>query len=137
MWFGKAAERGYAHAVPRFMHALHYRALREWESRYYAFDDRQVRVFDVGGAPYIVDADVFASIGVDRVARARGVLKRARRAGEYTRIPGSREWVFSEAGLLRYLANRQDARAAKFGLWVKREVYFPWYRRREHPTPGR
>jgi prophage antirepressor-like protein len=116
---------------------LHHGALQEWQGGYYAFDGRQVRVVDVGRTPWVVDVDAFVSLGIERVARTRELLKRTFDVIEYAPIPGTQVWGFSEAGLRKYLANRQDVRARKFRLWAEREVYFPWYRRDERPATER
>jgi len=122
--------------VPALVRSARDAALREWEGRYYAFESAQVRVIEVGGEPWIVDADAFRALGVRTTRRTRAVLTATFDPMEYARIPGTRQWGFSARGVLRYLEKREDRQATKFRLWLEREVFFPWRRRRERAASG-
>ena len=121
---------------PGLVRSARHAALREWEGRYYAFESAQVRVLDVDGEPWIVDADAFRALGVPTTRRTRAVLAATLGAAEYGPIPGTRHRGFSERGVLRYLEKREDRQATKFGLWLEREVFLPWRRRRDRAASG-
>lgn len=121
---------------PALVRSARHAALREWEGRYYAFESAQVRVIEVDGAPWIVDADAFRALGVRTTRRTRAVLAATFGPADYAPIPGTPHRGFSERGVLRYLERREDRQATKFRLWLEREVFGPWRQRRERAHSG-
>jgi len=117
--------------VPALLRALREDVFAEWQGRYYAFDGHHIRVLDIEGKPWIVDADLVRSLGQRMSPPLRERLRKTLDATEYDRLPATRLWGFSERGALKFLAQRQDPQALKLKLWLEREVYFVWHKRAE------
>lgn len=104
------------------------RAYREWNGRYFAYDDGQVRIHWDDDGIWLVAADVFRAMGRAPDAIERRKLSVRLGAGGYGRPPGIEADCFSEGGVLRYLASLKEEETRRFRRWLEREV-FPNIRR--------
>jgi len=103
-------------------------AMEKWNGRYYAFGDRQLRLFLVDDVIWIPAADVAPLLDPPPDARELRVL-----AADYGNVPGQKHKGYTEAGLLRLLTTRTATRRAthdaiRFKLWLEKEA-FPNVRR--------
>ena len=102
---------------------LRQQPLKEWQGAFYAFDDVQVRVYEVDGELWFAVRDILRAIDVKAlppafVATHRDDLKRISRLDAITasRLPA----------LLEPL---RQPKAGRFLVWAQREVVAPWERR--------
>ena len=99
------------------------RALAEWNGRYFAYDDKQVRVHWDDSATWIEAEDIFRIIGrkPDPTTRER---IRLRIGSERFCVPEAvgRE-CFSGDGVLDYLAAFEEDEPRKLRRWLEREVF--------------
>lgn len=103
-------------------HRAHVRAVGEWNGRYYAFDDRQVRVYWDAAQGWIHAGDLLKTVGRQLEGSA---LQRIRlRLGEADfRVPeGLDEPCFSETGAVNYLRGVSGDRAWQVRNWLERAV---------------
>lgn len=103
-------------------------AMEKWNGRYYAYGNRQLRLFLVDDVIWIAAADVAPLLDPPPDARELRVL-----AADYGDVPGQKHKGYTEAGLLRLLTTRTATRRAthdaiRFKLWLEKEA-FPNLRR--------
>ena len=100
-----------------------------WLGRYYAFDNRQIRLDLIDGIIWVPVRDVAAMVLPQPAPRELRIL-----GADYGPIPGQTKLQgYTAAGLLRLLATRSSARMApheliRFKNWLEREA-FPNLRR--------
>jgi hypothetical protein len=90
--------------------------------RYYAFGGQQIRVIDVNGEPWIVEADVFLLIDP---ATVRHINWRKLPPEHYGQIPDTSFKGFSEAGIARLLGEKNDPESRRVRQWLNRDVFKP------------
>jgi hypothetical protein len=103
-------------------------ALEVWNGRYYAFDNRQLRLYLVDGVIWVPAVDVAALLDPKPDARELRYL-----GADHGLIPGQKHTGYTEAGLLRLLTTRSATRRAthdtiRFKHWLEKEA-FPNLRR--------
>jgi hypothetical protein len=104
-------------------------AWEPWLGRYYAFDNRQIRLYLIEDVIWVPVRDVAGMVLPQPEARELRIL-----GADYGPIPGQKKLQgYTEAGLLRLLATRSSARMApheliRFRNWLEREA-FPNIRR--------
>lgn len=81
--------------------------LKPYQGNYYAFDDKQVRVFEINQALWVVDINVLAIIGLVYSETAR----RLAQYSEYRYIESQKLWVYSEQAALRLVHNSKHFNA--------------------------
>ncbi|MES2316465.1 MAG: hypothetical protein V4631_03140 [Pseudomonadota bacterium] len=104
--------------------------LEPWNGRYYAYDNRQVRLYLIEGVIWVPVRDVASLLLPQPEPRELRIL-----AGDYGPIPGQKLQGYTEAGLLRLLSTRCGNRGGapalvRFKNWLEKEA-FPNLRR--HP----
>jgi hypothetical protein len=108
--------------IPAIKRAGERAALEKWGGRYYAFDGAQIRLCLIDGAVWIVEADVRRFIVPPVTAREQRLL-----GVHHGVIPGTRQFGYSEHGLLRLLMVRLQRRGGeretiKFLSWLRSEA---------------
>lgn len=103
-------------------------ALEPWNGRYYAFENRQIRLYLIDDIIWVPVRDVAALVLPQPAPRELRILG----AGHGT-IPGLKLQGYTEAGLLRLLGTRNSGRSAerdlvRFKLWLETDA-FPNLRR--------
>ncbi len=117
--------------LPAYLHWVRERIWHRWQGRYYAFDDRQIRVVEARGQLWFSSADVHAALGIARrPASAAAFLAAERRQDDEI---GE---ALSNAGLARLLARSTDARVQRFLLWAERDVSRPWRNKQDRVAGG-
>lgn len=96
--------------------------LKPYQGNYYAFDDQQVRVFEINGALWVVDEDILNIIGFKPLLATRRIAD----LSEHRIIKEHNLWVYSQQAVLRLLKDSYHPSAARLKLWLLREVYFPY-----------
>jgi hypothetical protein len=118
--------------VVEIIPAIRRRAMQDawepWQGRYYAFDNRQIRLFLIEDVIWVPARDVAALLTPQPQARELRIL-----GADYGQIPGQKLYGYTEAGLLRVVATRTRTRVAaheliRFGNWLQKEA-FPNLRR--------
>ena len=99
--------------------------LKPYQGNYYAFDGKQVRIFEISQALWVVDIDILAIIGMAHSESSR----RLARPLEYRYIENQKLWVYSEQAALRLVQNSKHSNAHRLKFWLQREVYFPYSQR--------
>jgi hypothetical protein len=100
-----------------------------WNGRYYAFDNRQIRLYLIEGIIWVPARDVLTLVLPQPAARELRIL-----GAEYGQIPGQPKLQgYTEAGLLRLLTTRASVRQpphdlVRFKHWLEKEA-FPNIRR--------
>lgn len=111
-------------------------AVKEWNGRHFAYEERPVRIFWDREHIWIRAADVFEVIGEspDRISR----MKIAARLGKDGYGIPSREVgeCFSEQGVAAYLSGYRNLETAQFHRWLEREVLAILNKQRECATSG-
>ena len=97
--------------------------LKLYQGNYYAFDGKQVRVFEISKALWVVDILAIVCMAYSESSR------RLSRPSEYRYIESQKLWVYSEQAALRLVQNSKHFNAHRFQFWLQREVYFPYSRR--------
>lgn len=115
-WFGWARKQPY----------------EEWQGRYYEFANTQIRIFEVDGQLWAQDSDLLRVIG-EKPTLMLGSLYGA---GDYAPIPGTRLHGFSPSGAEKVLRASHHHEAARMLMWLQREVYKAYNRRREMAAQG-
>jgi hypothetical protein len=126
--------RGARFALRHLRHA----PLAAWDGRYYAFDDRQMRVSFDGAAIHIAADDVFEALGTPTDARDPARVRQIVGRDGLQPAPDGPWLAFSEKGLAAWLDRRSDRRALQFARWFEHEVAAPHRRRlarEETPSP--
>jgi hypothetical protein len=103
-------------------------AWEPWNGRYYAFDNRQIRLFLIEDVIWVPVKDVALFVKPQPEARELRLL-----GADYGTIPGQKQPGYTEAGLLRLLSTRSSRRMAaheliRFKHWLQSEA-FPNIRR--------
>jgi len=111
---------------PAYLGWVHERIWHRWQGRYYAFDDRQIRVVEAHGMLWFASKDVHAALGL----RPRAALLAQFVAAERRRDDEIGD-ALSNAGLVRLLSRSTDARVLRFLLWAERDVRRPWQTKRD------
>lgn len=106
-------------------------AVREWNGRYFAFNEYQVRIFWDKQRVWVKAADVFRVLGEspDSISRRKiavrlgpdGFGTPARKEGE----------CFTDQGVISYLNARGDLTSVQFRRWFEREVFAILHKQRE------
>jgi len=122
-WF---ASRGLVHGVPGIARAAGDAAVEEWQGRYYAFDDFQVRVYEDDGRLWFALPDVVRAVGWKRTPQGFLATQRHR----LRRVEGKRIDVMDLAGLEALLGTRREQDCGRLLRWARREVVAPWEKRR-------
>ena len=110
-------------ALVRWEKAQH---LSRWQGRYFAFDDRQIRIDQAAdGEGWVVLADVMA------VTDLRVTETEIERLGPFARrdIAEFGATALSETALLILISRRNYVAVNRFRLWLERDVLPPLHRR--------
>ena len=99
--------------------------LKPYQGSYYAFDGKQVRVFEFSQALWVVDIDILAIVSMAYSESSRKLA----RPSEYRYFESQKLWVYSEQAALRLVQNSRHFNAHRLQFWLLREVYFPYSRR--------
>jgi hypothetical protein len=99
----------------------------QWQGRYIAFEGQHLRYVEIDDALWFVDRDILAVIGLARGSARLGLVD----ATQYARIEGTPWFGLSQAGIERLLLKSPHPLAAKFLLWLRRDVFAPHQRRVE------
>lgn len=118
---------------PAYVRWLDERTWRRWQGRYYAFDDRQIRVVDVAGDPWFAATDVLAALDLPKSTSRFASWKQS----EFAPLDELGVAGLSTMGVARLVASRTDRHALRFLHWVERDVVLPWQRRRAAKVPFR
>lgn len=98
---------------------------KPYQGIYYAFNNRQVRVFEVNGALWVADEDVLPLIGL----KASDSARRQSNPKYYQSIRGAEKetvWIYAEIAILEIVGNSLHKDSIKFRRWLEREVYLPY-----------
>ncbi|MES2015064.1 MAG: hypothetical protein V4484_01105 [Pseudomonadota bacterium] len=104
-------------------------AWEPWNGRYYAFDNRQIRLYLIEDIIWVPARDVATMVLPQPASRELRIL-----GAEYGAIPGQPKLQgYTEAGLLRLLSTRASVRQpphdlVRFKHWLEKEA-FPNIRR--------
>ena len=104
---------------------LWHQPLKAWEGSYYAFDNVQVRVYEVDGALWFTIKDVLSAVGMRNVPRAFA----STHGPQLRRIQGTMLDAVAASGIAPLMAYARDPRGGRFVLWAQREVVAPWERK--------
>ena len=99
--------------------------LKPYQGNYYAFDGKQVRIFEISKALWVVDIDFLAIICMAYSESSR----RLSQPSEYRYIESQKLWVYSEQTALRFVQGSKHFNAHRLQFWLQREVCFPHSRR--------
>ena len=118
-------------------HWLRDAPLAPWDGRYYAFDDRQIRVLlDDQDRLLIVASDVFDVLRIEgrgrNADRVRAIIGRD---GLRT-LPGTGRLAFTVPGLQGWLARNSRRDARRFSVWLRTQVSEPHDRLLERKSDG-
>ncbi len=105
---------------------LWHQPMQEWQGSFYAFDDVQVRIFEVDDRLWFTVSDVMMAVGMKSIP----ATFRSTHAAELARIPGTAQMAVPSDALGKLLATSRDPRAGRFVLWAERDVVAPWERRK-------
>lgn len=97
-----------------------------WQGRYYAFDDRQVRIVESRGRLWFSTVDVHAALDL----RLRPGTLAAFGTTERTE-DGEIGDALSNEGLRRLLAGSTERRMLRFLRWAEHDVRRPWQKKRD------
>jgi len=103
----------------------------QWQGRYYAYNNVQVRVYEHRGDLWFAARDVMKAIRVDRLPDE--LLARSQ---DCAPIPGTRMMAFNLKGLEKFAGGHGGAAAGGIVLWAQREVVGPWEKKRERASLG-
>lgn len=132
LWLLWPLYRGARFALRHLRHA----PLAAWDGRYFAFDDRQIRVLFDDEAIWVVAVDVFEVLGTPADARMPERVRQIVGRDGLQSAPDSTLLAFSEKGLAAWLDRRTERRALQFARWFQHEVVAPYRRRREREAPS-
>lgn len=104
----------------------------EWQGKYYGFAGTQIRMFEVGDALWISDADLLRVLG-EKPTLMLGSLYGPQ---DYAEIPGANIHGFSPEGAAKLLTASRHPESGRMLLWLQREVYKP-HRRKLDLAAGR
>jgi hypothetical protein len=104
----------------------------EWQGRYYEFANTQIRIFEIDNQLWAQDSDLLRVIG-EKPTLMLGSLYGA---ADYAAIPGTRFHGFSPTGTEKVLKASGHHEAARMLMWLQREVYKAYNRRREMASQG-
>lgn len=115
--------------VPALRRRAMHDALAPWNGRYYAYDNRQIRLYLIDDMIWVPARDVATLVQPPPDARELRIL-----GADYGTIPGQQMHGYTDAGLLRLLTTRTSNRMAphalmRFKNWLEKEA-FPNLRRR-------
>ena len=99
--------------------------MQEWQGSYYAFDDVQVRIYEVDGELWFTVPDILTAIGLKRLPPPFLATHRS----DLRRIPGSVLQALPARFLEPLLAPLRQPLAGRFLLWAQRDVVRPWERK--------
>lgn len=113
------------------------KAVQEWHGAYYAFNDRQVRVYEDDGRLLFVATDVARALGW----KALPQRFTSTHASRLRPIPGTKLQALDLEGLDLLLGKMREPACGRFLRWAHNEVVRPWERRRADEarplrTPG-
>lgn len=91
----------------------------EWQGRYYAFANVQIRMIEVGKELWAVDADLLRVIGEKPTLMLGSIYG----TEDYDQLPESKLYAFSPTGAEKVLMKSDHYEAKRMLLWLKREVY--------------
>ena len=100
------------------------RPLKPYQGIFYAFNNRQVRVFEINGTLWVDDEDVLPFIGLQATATAR----RHAKLHQHRVIRGVENevvWVYSQQAILAIVNHSVHKDSIKLKRWLEREVYLP------------
>jgi hypothetical protein len=103
--------------------------LKAWEGRYYEFNMTQIRVYEDGDKLWFVANDVVSAAGVPPIP----VSFRATYRHGFMMIESAKLEGIDVDTVELYLNKNPGHDAARFALWVRREVEKPWKKKREKP----
>jgi len=110
-------------------------ASAEWNGRYFAYYEHQLRIVWDAKQMWINSADVFAVLGLspDGITR-KAIAARLGRDGYGIPSKAAGE-CFSEAGLAIYLNGFGDLKTAQFRRWLERDILAMLAKQRECAAP--
>jgi hypothetical protein len=100
---------------------------RKWQGHYYEFQGHQIRIYEMDGALWFCDTDIFNALGL----KLDPSLQRVYSATEYTVLEGTKLKAFSEATVLRVISHIRHAEVGKLKFWLEREVIRPHYNKKK------
>jgi prophage antirepressor-like protein len=100
-------------------------AMAEWHGTYYAFNDRQVRIYDEDARLWFVAIDVARAVGWKTLPQSFMTTH----ADRLHRVPGTPLKALDMEGMDLLLARRRDREAGRLLRWAKTEVEAPWRKR--------
>jgi hypothetical protein len=124
--------RGARFALRHLRHA----PLAAWEGRYFAFDDRQVRVSFDADAIFVAADDVFDALATPAAARDPERVRQIVGRDGLQPAPDGPWLAFTEKGLAAWLDRRSERRALLFARWFDSQVVAPYRRRRAREAPS-
>lgn len=111
-------------------------AVGEWNGRYYAYDDQQVKIHWDSAGPWIEAADIFRLLGEQPEALIRERIRRRVGADDFRVHDTLGVECFSAKGASAYLSGRSDLAARKILNWLERNVFPNLERLREKDAPA-
>lgn len=129
LFWGKTLAPSVVELLPALRRKAIADAWEPWNGRYYAFDNRQIRLYLIDGTIWVPARDVLTMVLPPPESRELRIL-----GADYGPIPGQAKLQgYTEAGLLRLLATRSSARMPahdllRFKTWLENEA-FPNIRR--------
>lgn len=99
------------------------RAIGDWNGRYFAYDDRQIRIYWDDRSTWVVAEDVFRAI--DRLPDEKTRQRIAVRLGaaSFCTPESIGKACFSRQGVRDYLAGLDGEGPMRLGRWFEREVF--------------
>ena len=98
-----------------------------WQGRYYAFQGKQIRIFEEDGVLWFVDRDVLRVLDKEPTSAMRIAYGEV----DYKPIAEAGTMAFSERVVARVVSLIRHAEAGKFKFWIEREVIAPHHKKRE------
>lgn len=106
-------------------------ALADWQGRYFAFDDRQIRILAEDDALWVVAEDVFKALDRPSDAKSRQRVALRLDGARFCQPAAIGRDCFSRAGVIDYLGGLAGETPMKMRRWFEREVFPSFDRQRE------
>jgi hypothetical protein len=106
---------------------LWHQPMRKWQGSYYAFNDRQVRIFEGEDRLWFAAKDVLAAVGMKAIPDSfLAVYPEGCKV-----LPGSFLTALDADAIRSLLGKRNEHESIRFLQWMEREVLKPWARKKE------
>ena len=110
-------------------------AVSEWNGRYFAYYEHQVRIFWDENRIWINSADVFLILGLSPDGISRKALAAHLGRDGYGSPSKTAGECFSETGIATYLRRFNDVKTVQFRHWLERDVLSVLAKQRECEVP--